>query len=117
MSTAAPANSPADIEQQLDDVRKLLERNQFAHALRAAESIVSATPQSRDALHLVAVCQRHLQSPREALATLATLEALSPNHGRLFQERGHCQQMLGDAAAAIAAYERAVTLNTALPAS
>src|SRR6202171_6309487 len=53
----------------------------------------------------------------EALRTLERLEALHPQYARLFQDPGHCYRSLGSTAAAIAAYQRAVALNEALPAS
>lgn len=53
----------------------------------------------------------------EALALLARLEALHPRFSRLYQERGHCHVLLGDAPAAIKALQEAIRLNPTLPAS
>jgi tetratricopeptide (TPR) repeat protein len=53
----------------------------------------------------------------EALAVLAQLAALHPRFSRLYQERGHCHVLLGDAPAAIEALREAVRLNPTLPAS
>ncbi len=52
-----------------------------------------------------------------ALALLSVLEQGHPNSGLLYQERGGCYRALGDSAAAIAAYRRAVELNHALTVS
>jgi len=52
-----------------------------------------------------------------ALTHLETLETRFPQSGLLWQERGACRRALGDAAAALLAYERAVALNDALPGS
>jgi tetratricopeptide (TPR) repeat protein len=65
----------------------------------------------------MAVAQRMRQQIPEALATLEVLEVYHPRYPRLFQERGHCQVFRREAPAAIAAFERAVQLNPALPAS
>ncbi|MGE4307107.1 MAG: sulfotransferase [Novosphingobium sp.] len=54
---------------------------------------------------------------KEALDVLSRLEAHYPTFSRLFQERGYCHVMLGDARAAIHALTEAVELNPTLPAS
>lgn len=53
----------------------------------------------------------------EALAALARLQALHPRFSLLYQERGRCHVLLGDAPAAIDALREAVRLNPTLPAS
>ena len=71
----------------------------------------------RDALLEQAREQRGRNQLREALATLARLEALQPRFSRLHQERGHCFVLLRDAPRAITALHEAVRLNPTLPAS
>jgi tetratricopeptide (TPR) repeat protein len=51
------------------------------------------------------------------LAILARLQERHPRFSRLYQERGHCHVLLGDAPAAIDALREAVRLNPTLPAS
>ena len=94
-----------------------MERGQFAEALGAAEALAASVPENRDVLYMIAVSQRYLKRVPEALATLERLERFHPRFSRLYQERGHCYVDLKDAENAIAAYERAVNLNAALPAS
>lgn len=77
----------------------------------------SASIGDRDALLLEARDLRSRQHIPEALAALARLEALHPRFSRLYQERGHCHVLLGDAPAAIDALQEAVRLNPTLPAS
>ncbi len=72
---------------------------------------------ARDALLQQARDLRARQRVPEALATLARLQHLHPRFSRLYQERGHCQVLLGDAAAAVEALNEAVRLNPTLPAS
>ena len=48
---------------------------------------------------------------------LVRLEELHPRFSRLYQERGHCHILLGDAPAAIGALHEAVRLNPTLPTS
>ena len=66
---------------------------------------------------MTAVSQRYLNRIDDALATLVSLERLHPRFSRLYQERGHCYVALRDAPHAITAYQTAVNLNPALPAS
>jgi tetratricopeptide (TPR) repeat protein len=108
---------PTRIESDVHRVRELLERSQFEEALRAAEALLAEVPANRDVLYMVAVSQRYLGRIADALATLARLEKLHPQYPRLFQERGHCHVALRAAGPAIEAFERAVTLNSSLPAS
>ena len=71
----------------------------------------------RDALLREAMQLRAGRRLPEALAALARLQALHPQFSRLYQERGHCHVLLGDAPAALAALQEAVRLNPTLPAS
>ncbi|EJL38035.1 sulfotransferase family protein [Caulobacter sp. AP07] len=77
----------------------------------------SAGSKARDALLQEARDLRSRQGVPEALAALARLQALHPRFSRLYQERGHCHVLLGDASAAIDALREAVRLNPTLPAS
>jgi tetratricopeptide (TPR) repeat protein len=105
-----PATGPAG-------VRELLDRRQFGEAARAAEALLAGHPESRDLLYMLAVAQRYLDRNSAALATLARLEELHPDYPRLYQERGYCHVAQRSATPAIAAFERAVALNPALPGS
>jgi tetratricopeptide (TPR) repeat protein len=111
----APVTSP--IEAEVLRIRGLIERNQFAAALSAAEALAIKVPENRDVLYMIAVSQRYLSRVPDALATLQRLEGYHPSFSRLFQERGHCFVALRDAAQAIQAFITAVNINPALPAS
>lgn len=71
----------------------------------------------RDRLLREAMSLRAGQRLAQALTVLARLQALHPRFSRLYQERGHCQVLLGNAPAAIEALGEAVRLNPTLPAS
>ena len=118
---AASANalsSPATrVEAEVLRVRGLLESNRFAEALAAARALREQVPENCDVLYMIAVSQRYLQQIPDALATLVQLEHLHPDYSRLYQERGHCNVALREAAPAIEAFLRAVNINPALPAS
>ena len=114
-SDAVP--SPTDLETLLPSLREALGRNQFAQVLQVADALLTVHQGNRDLLYLIAVSQRMLQRIPEALTTLASLEAYHPKYSRVFQECGHCYVFLRKAPKAIEAFERAVNLNPALPAS
>jgi tetratricopeptide (TPR) repeat protein len=109
-STTASAPAASDIQR----LRALIQQHQFAAALGAAEELLRQAPLHRDALLSMAVSQRHLGRPHEALATLATLERHHPGFSRLYEERGRCHVDLKQAPEAIEAFLAAVTLNHAL---
>ena len=109
-STTAPAPAASGIEK----LRSLIRQHQFGEALAAGEALLGEDPEQRDALFSVAVAQRHLGRPRDALHTLAALERRHPRFSRLYEERGRCYVDLKEAPAAIEAFLAAVTLNQAL---
>src|ERR1700676_5025766 len=108
---------PSRIETEVRRVRAMLERSEFAPALQAALRLREEVPENRDVLYMIAVAQRYLQQIPDAFATLQRLEELHPDYPRLYQERGHCHVALRSAAPAIAAFEQAVQMSPALPAS
>jgi predicted Zn-dependent protease len=108
---------PSRIETEVRRVRAMLERSEFAPALQAALRLKEEVPENRDVLYMIAVAQRYLQRIPDALATLQRLEELHPGYPRLYQERGHCHVALRSAPPAIAAFEQAVKMSPALPAS
>ncbi len=97
--------------------RHCLERGEFAQAEHAARTLLADQPHERDGLYLLAVAERLQGQLEAALETLDSLEVHHPQYPRLYQERGHCHVLKRQAAAAIDAFERAVHLNPALPAS
>jgi tetratricopeptide (TPR) repeat protein len=105
------------IETEVRRLRGLVEKRRFSEALAVAAALRLEVPENRDVLYLLAVSQRYLGRIADALATSAQFEALHPDYGRLFQERGHCLRTVGETKAAIAAYEHAVALNQTLAAS
>ena len=117
MAATQPSTSPQGIESEIARARALLGKRQFTSSLAAAAAVLAQAPENREVLYLIAVNQRYLNRIPEALATLGRIEDLHPGYGRLFQERGHCYRALGQAPAAITAYQTAVNLNPALPAS
>jgi len=117
MAAAIPNVEPSPVESEVLRIRGLMERRDFAAALRAAQLLHARVPQNRDCTYMMAVCLRQLQRVSEALAALRELEDRYPNFSRLFQERGHCYVALRKAEPAIEAFVRAVNINPSLLAS
>ncbi len=117
MVAVQPVPSPSRIEAEVLRARALAKRGQFAEALSVAQALLAEVPENRDVLYLVAVSQRYIGRIADALRTLARFEAVHPDYGRLYQESGHCYRAVGEADAAIAAYEQAVARNHTLSAS
>jgi tetratricopeptide (TPR) repeat protein len=117
MQPAIVSPPPSRIETEVKRVRALLERSEFAQGLEAARALSAEVPDNRDVLYMIAVSLRYLQRVPEALQALERLERAHPAYPRLYQERGHCHVALRAAEPAIEAYERAVTMSPALPAS
>jgi len=107
--------------------KALLQQGRFAEAATAAERIVAeqtAGPaqeeeDARDieALYILAVARRYEKAPAAAQRALERLLERDPHFARAYQEQGHLSLSLGDTERARAAYQRAVALNPALPAS
>jgi predicted Zn-dependent protease len=117
MSAAGTAAVSTDLDATVQHLREALQRNRFPEVVDGALAALAAHPGHRDLLYFLAVAQRMLQRIPQALDTLGTLEAYHPKYPRLFQERGHCHVFRRDAPEAIRAFEQAVRLNPALPAS
>jgi tetratricopeptide (TPR) repeat protein len=105
------------IETTLPVLRASLARGRYVEVLEVADAYLGEHRGHRDLLYLVAAAQRMLHRIPEALATLATLQTFHPRYSRLFQERGHCHVLTRDATQAIEAFESAIRINPALPAS
>jgi tetratricopeptide (TPR) repeat protein len=115
-STDAETVAPA-LTSEVPRIRELLRRREFARALAAAEALLADTPGHRDALLFKSIAQRYLGRIDEALNTLARLQRQHPRFSRLHEERGHCFVVMKQAPQAIEAFQTAVNLNHALPAS
>lgn len=117
LAMSNPAAAPESIESDVLRLRARVQAQQFGEAVALASALLPTVPENRDVLYLKALAERQNRQTSAALATLETLERHHPNSSLLHQERGHCYVVLKDAPRAIAAYERAVRINPALPAS
>jgi len=100
-----------------DQAKKLLQGGRLKEALEITRAELVDNPANVEALYIQAVALRYLEQPEQALETLDKLKAREPLHARAWQEEGHNLKLLGDFRRAAAAYQRAVDINHALPAS
>lgn len=105
------------MDPELAQIRALIRQRNFPAALEAAQSLLLRTPGQRDAMLFVAISQRYLGRIPDALSALAELEKHHSRFGRLHEERGHCYAFMRQAQPAIEAFQTAVNINNALPAS
>ena len=105
------------VEAEVERIRTLLREQKLQEALTTARALLTRVPENRDALYLTALSQRHSRLTEDALLTLEVMEHHHPTSSLLYQERGHCYVAQKDARRAIEAYEHAVRINPALPAT
>jgi len=112
--SALPAGEPAE---RVSRAKKLLQSGKLKESLALAKAELGDHPDNTEALYIQAVTLRYLGQHRQALDTLDRLKTQQPVHARAYQEEGHNLKQLGEFRGAAAAYQRAVDLNHALPAS
>ncbi len=116
-TTAAAAAAATGAADDLAVFQQQIRAGRFDAALTGLRGWLEAHPDDPDALYLRAVAARYTERHDEALAALARLKALSPEHGRAHQEEGWLLRALGRDEEAIAAFARACQYNPALAAS
>lgn len=124
-ATQERASSARELPEEalLRQARQELQRGQPMRAAQVAQQLLAQPLSVGDkgeiwceAHYILAVCQRLLGNHDDALETLENLLNRHPDYARAYQEWGHNQRS-NDRDAAITAYEQAVALNPALPAS
>src|SRR3981081_2872039 len=117
MTVTSQPVAPTGAELEVHRIRALLKERRFEEAVSAAASLRKAFTENRDVLYLLGLGLRQTRRIADALDTLKDMERHHPGASLLHQERGHCHVVLKDAPGAIEAYERAVQINPALPAT
>ena len=112
--SALPAGDP---EERVSRAKQLLQSGKLKESLALAEAELGDNPDNTEALYIQAVALRYLGQHRQALDTLDRLKTQQPAHARAYQEEGHNLKQMGEFRRAAAAFQRAVDLNHALPAS
>lgn len=89
----------------------------FDDALTDLFGVLEADSENTEALYMSAVCRRYKKDFDAALAVLAELKGVAPEHGRAHQEEGHTFRDMGRVNEALRAYSTACRFNPALEAS
>jgi len=111
---------PEEIENFLKSVQQKIVSGHFDEALSdlgAFQSSQSSQAFNPEAVYMTAVCHRYSGDYTQSLETLEVLKNRVPDHGRAHQEEGHTLRKMGKDESALAAFERATSLNPALTAS
>jgi len=103
----------------IQELKISLQKGDFEGVISAINDklLVKETLNSNDKhelYYLKAVGQRYLGAYQEAIQTTQLLLSLTPGYGRGYQELGYSFQKLSEAEHAIGAFQKAVTLNSAL---
>tara|TARA_Y100000052_G_scaffold23202_1_gene24587 strand:- start:7103 stop:9106 length:2004 start_codon:yes stop_codon:yes gene_type:complete len=114
---AEPMTMAPDSATVLKEIESLMRAGRFDAAYAEAEALVSAAPDSQDALYMAAVCARYLKRFEDAERHLASLKAIIPDFGRAYQEEGHLALAVGDVTRARRCFDLATRYNPALIAS
>jgi tetratricopeptide (TPR) repeat protein len=99
------------------EINRIRELAVSRHGQEALDPLPSPFSEDRDALYRQAKNLRLLNRFDEALAVLERLKQLQPRYSRLYEERGQCFVALQATSQAIDAFQQAVNINVALPAS
>ncbi len=100
--------------------RELVKQGRFTHAADLVRREIGngdLDARHTEALYVLAIASRYGKDYPAALETLQSLQAVNPTYARGWQEQGHAFFSLNRLEEARRAYERAVQLNDALPAS
>ncbi len=110
----SPDDRSGETEAFVNQAREMLQNGQFDRAAAACTAALAIDGQNSDALYTLAVTQRYRRKFDEALIIVDQLIALDKTNGRAYQERGHCLRDRGDRDGSLAAYQEAVSRNSAL---
>ncbi len=109
--------NPLSPERDLHRLREMQRQGRHAEALNEAQALLRDRSDDRELALIAAIALRNLGRVEEALAALDALQKQQPRFSRLHQERGLCFVAARRPSEAADAFSRAVSLNTALPAS
>lgn len=114
MSQDVAEKTENDIQDQLVQAKQFLQQAKLQDSIDASNKILQQQPQNTEALYLLAVAQRYLKQPVQALKVLEKLVQINPAYGRAYQEQGHNFKTNNQLSNALVAFEKAVRYNPAL---
>ncbi len=114
MNSAETSSSQAA---SLKQAQAAMRAGQFDEAMTVAIRILTDEPGHIDGLYMAAVAARYLGQTDTAASHLTALKQTAPDYGRAFQEEGYLFKAMGQASAALTAFQTATLCNPALTAS
>ncbi len=100
-----------ETEAAVKDAAERLRQGDTDAAIAGLSGLLAKKPDDVNALFLLGLGYVRKQMHREALVPLTRVTELSPGFAGAWLELGVCQRKLGDAPAALAAYEKALELD------
>jgi tetratricopeptide (TPR) repeat protein len=98
-------------EAAVKDAAERLKRGEIDSAIAGLQAVIVKRPDDANALFLMGVGHARQQKYREAEASLARVTELAPGFASAWLELGVCRRKLGETEAALAAYEKALSLD------
>jgi tetratricopeptide (TPR) repeat protein len=99
----------------LAEAFRLLQQKRAQEASAIASEVATRSPQSADALHMLALCSKALGDNERAAATFAAARKLAPDDANLLGNYANLLSRMGRAAEAIELYRRQLSLAPAHP--
>ena len=87
--------------ERLQPIQQQIVAGNVREARVECEALLAEHPDNEDILYMLAVCQRLARDFEDALSTLETLQRVSPENGRAYQEEGHTWRDAGQPASAL----------------
>jgi tetratricopeptide (TPR) repeat protein len=101
-------------EDLIKQCQLLISKGQLSEASEKLNTMLANNTEHTEGRYCLAVCQRKQQKYTQALENLKHILASVPEHGRAYQEQGFIHKALGETDLAIAAFEKALSLNPTL---
>lgn len=98
-------------------IQRKIASGQLDQALAELQRVLNQDANNPDANYMAAVCYRYQNNYPQAQQSLDALKDLALDKGRVYQEQGHLYRAQGSNPKALAAYQTACQLNSALLAS
>lgn len=103
-----PMLTPQQIAERMRQGWALHQQGRLPDAARAYESVLAASPQHVEALHLLGLVALQSGQPQRGADLIGQALALKPDHAQALINLGYCLQDLRRAPEALAAFDRAI---------
>jgi tetratricopeptide (TPR) repeat protein len=101
-------------EDLIKQCQLLISKGQLSEASEKLQAMLANNVDHIEGRYCLAVCQRKQEKYAVAFENLKQILVKVPDHGRAYQEQGFIHKALGETKLAIAAFEKALSLNPTL---